>query len=319
MRDDLVADTNILMDKMMEISEAIRRDIVDAIDITGISWYGRLPEPDFLSRIFDLGKLPSTDGRFRDAYGDIRQHRVNNYDWEDDWVFYDDRFNLLKGDDEPFLRFLCEMVHPVVRADPQEVDTLVAVINEILRKEGYELIERTRIARRPVFAAAAYLATPGNMLISIREKFEEANTDYVLRQITRMEAAIHEDPDLAIGTAKELVETCCKTILQERNIEFSDSLDLSQLVKLTAKELALTPSDIPDQVKAVETIRRLLSNLASITQGMAELRNHYGTGHGKLAATKGLQSRHARLAVGAATTLAIFLIETDKARKMPSG
>jgi len=306
------------MDGMMKIPEAARRDIFDAIEIAGISWCGRLAEVDFLGRIFDLGKLPSTDGRFRDAYGDIQQHRVNNYDWDDDWVFYDGRFNLLKGDDELFLKFLCEMVHPVVRADPEEADTLVAVINEALRKEGYELIERTRIAGRPVFAAGAYLVTPGNMLTSIREKFEEVNMDYVLRQITRMEAAIHEDPDLAIGTAKELVETCCKTILQERNIEFSDSLDLSQLVKLTAKELALTPSDIPDQAKAVKTIRRLLSNLASITQGMAELRNRYGTGHGKQATTKGLQSRHARLAVGAATTLAVFLIETDKARKMPS-
>ena len=54
--------------------------------------------------------------------------------------------------------------------------------------------------------------------------------------------------------------------------------------------------------KAAETIKRLLSNLATITQGIAELRNKYGTGHGKVAKTKGLSPRHAKLAVGAASS-----------------
>jgi hypothetical protein len=89
---------------------------------------------------------------------------------------------------------------------------------------------------------------------------------------------------------------------------------IPELVKLTAKELDLTPADIPEQAKASETIKRLLSNLASITQGVAELRNHYGTGHGKAAGAKGLQPRHAKLAVGAASTLAVFLAETHNER-----
>jgi hypothetical protein len=59
----------------------------------------------------------------------------------------------------------------------------------------------------------------------------------------------------------------------------------------------------------------LLNNLASISNGLAEIRNLYGTGHGKHARSKGLQRRHARLAVGAASTLGVFLFETyrDKA------
>jgi hypothetical protein len=31
-----------------------------------------------------------------------------------------------------------------------------------------------------------------------------------------MELSVHSDTTLAIGTAKELIETCCKTILAER-------------------------------------------------------------------------------------------------------
>ena len=113
---------------------------------------------------------------------------------------------------------------------------------------------------------------------------------------------------------KELVETCCKTILEARNVAFSKSADLPELVKLTTKELELTPDDIPDKAKAAATVKRLLSNLATITQGIAELRNQYGTGHGKTAGAKGLGPRHAKLAVGAASTLAVFLAETHNER-----
>ncbi|WP_354328249.1 abortive infection family protein [Variovorax atrisoli] len=44
------------------------------------------------------------------------------------------------------------------------------------------------------------------------------------------------------------------------------------------------------------------------------MRNHYGKGHGKAAGAKGLQPRHAKLAVGAASTLAVFLAETHNER-----
>lgn len=129
-----------------------------------------------------------------------------------------------------------------------------------------------------------------------------------------MESAVDNDPGLAIGTAKELVETVCKTILEDRGITLDGNLELPKLVKQTAAELKLTPSDIPDEVKASDSIKRLLKNLADITYGVAELRNSYGTGHGKNAKSRGLSSRHAKLAVGAASTLAIFLIETHSER-----
>jgi hypothetical protein len=56
-----------------------------------ISWCGRLSEPDFLARLYDLDKLPSHDGRFDSMAGDIWQHRENNLDWDEDWVFSDSR------------------------------------------------------------------------------------------------------------------------------------------------------------------------------------------------------------------------------------
>lgn len=39
------------------------------------------------------------------------------------------------------------------------------------------------------------------------------NTEYVNNKISLMNEAISRDTDLAIGTAKELIETACKSIL----------------------------------------------------------------------------------------------------------
>lgn len=295
----------------MKISEATRRDIIDTLCIEKVNWAGRLEDTGFLGRLFDLKAMPSTDSRFKDAYGDIWQHRVNNpTDWDDDWLFHDSRFNIFHCDDELFLHFLCETIHPVVRTDLQEIERLQQGYNLLLSADGFEIIPKIQMAGRAVFTARQIQPRSDSAIFSLKEKFSGTDANYVVGQITRMESALQNDPDLAIGTAKELVETICKTILSERGIAIEDTPDLPKLVKMTAKELALTPKDIPDEAKASDSIKRLLSNLATITNGIAELRNTYGTGHGKQARAKGLGSRHAKLAVGAASTLAIFLLET---------
>jgi len=62
-------------------------------------------------------------------------------------------------------------------------------------------------------------------------------------------------------------------------------------------------------------IKRLLSHLGTIGNGLAELRGLYGTGHGKHGRTPGLGARHAKLTVGAAATLTACLFETHEETK----
>jgi hypothetical protein len=141
--------------KKPSITEITRRNVIDFLIAASIDWAGRLNEEDFLSRLYDLESLPSEDHRFTSASGDIWQHRTRNRDWQADWVFYDGRFDLMRGSDNNFLRFLCETVHPVVRTDEDEARGIVEEYNKLLKADGWEIFESGSISDKPVFNARA--------------------------------------------------------------------------------------------------------------------------------------------------------------------
>lgn len=147
--------------------------------------------------------------------------------------------------------------------------------------------------------------------IELKEKFSSA---YLSAQIDLMLKMQSENPTEAIGKAKELVESCCKTVLDENGIEWDKNWDVGQLTSATVKLLKLMPKDIPDTAPASAEMKAILGNLRAIATNLAALRNPYGSGHGKSATYKGLEERHAKLAVGSSITLVSFLWDTYEKR-----
>jgi len=150
----------------------------------------------------------------------------------------------------------------------------------------------------------------------IQEAVAALDAPELSRQLSRLRESVNEDPPLAIGTAKEMLETTCKTILGELDVVVDPGWDIPALLKETRKRLKLLPDDVPASAKGAKTIHRLLSNLGQIGQGLSELRNLYGTGHGRAGRATGVSPRHARLAVGAVATLVQFLFETHQERQV---
>jgi len=274
---------------MNRITPVTRKDIFDYVRVEAIWWSGRLQEEDFLSRVFDLTTIASSDGRFDSFSGDLWQHRVNNHDWEDDWIFEDTRFDLLNCDDSIFLNFLCEMIHPIVRSNLTEVNHLLQIFNEYLKNDNFEIVEKSKISNKPIFTGR--LKASGHE-IRVKKNLEitaKLSNEYVTQQINLMESSIENSPYVAIGIAKELIETCCKTIIFEKGGIYDEAWDLAKLVKKTNELLKLTPKDIPDEQKASKTIKSILGSLTTVVHGICELRNSYGSGHGKDTKFKGLE------------------------------
>lgn len=298
-----------------DLPREVRVNVIDGLRLENIAWQGELDDVEFLSRLYDLQALPSGDDRFKNAAGDIWQHCINNDDWDPYWVFGDKRFGLIDGRAETFLRFLCETVHPVVRPDRSLAVKTVSHYNDQLREAGWEIVEEERIGGRPRFTFCR-ITNNGQRVVSRAKTVADAlNAGRMAKEIERLERAVNADPDLAIGTAKELVESFCKTILSKCGIEISKSADLGDLAKAVAKELQLVPDGVSEQARGAKNIRSILGNLTALTHNLAELRGLYGTGHGRDGQFRGLQPRHARLAVTSAVAFIDFVAETYRERE----
>lgn len=110
------------------------------------------------------------------------------------------------------------------------------------------------------------------------------------------------------------MESCCKTILLDNSIAIDTKWNLNQLLDETLRFIRITPKQIPDNIPDAKAIKAILGNLKAILQNLAELRNNYGTGHGKDSRYVGLQERHAQLAVGTSMTIVRFIWDSYEDR-----
>lgn len=88
---------------------------------------------------------------------------------------------------------------------------------------------------------------------------------------------------------------------------FSKDKDGKKVQNNTLENLNLLPSNVQSTDRGADAIRAVLGNLRAIPTKLAEIRNPFGSGHGKSASFKGLEIRHAKLAVGSSVTFVDFI------------
>ncbi|MDU5062159.1 MAG: abortive infection family protein [Actinomyces sp.] len=139
-------------------------------------------------------------------------------------------------------------------------------------------------------------------------------SDYLDEQRALLWEKAKTHPTATIGIAKDLIESCCKTILEAHHIQYSKEDDLPKLVDKTQSALTINPREVSDDVPDHKVVKALLGSLASVARHLGELRNSYGIGHGRAASYAGLSERHANLAAGASLTLVDYLWATHLER-----
>jgi len=150
---------------------------------------------------------------------------------------------------------------------------------------------------------------PAEKTISqVLEKFDEAGIHYAWQKALERKMS---DPEGAITISRTILESVCKHILDERNIQYdSNKIELSELYKKAANELNLSPSQHTEDI-----FKQILGGCSGIVNGLGSLRNKLGDAHGKGKVNIKPAPRHAELAVNLSGTMALFLLETFNAKK----
>lgn len=143
----------------------------------------------------------------------------------------------------------------------------------------------------------------------VTETLEKFDASHVQAAWSKALDRRSSDPEGAITSARTLIESVCKHILDESGAAYDDAADLPKLYKLTAETLNLAPSQHTEQV-----FRQILGGCTAIVEGLGSLRNRLSDAHGKGKIGSKPASRHAELAVNLSGALATYLLATWEAR-----
>lgn len=160
-----------------------------------------------------------------------------------------------------------------------------------LRRDGYVLDEET-----------GHLLPIGPRLPNIALS-DLKDPSAIREHLDRIQRAVIDDPALAIGSAKELIESTAKVVLIERGLPVNDKDDVPALIRQAQQALGLRPSTATPGPDGSEAVKKILSSVSGVAVGVAELRNRAAT-------RTGLRLRHAHLAVNAALTWCQLILDT---------
>ncbi len=155
----------------------------------------------------------------------------------------------------------------------------------------------------------SYKTFPAQESISeVLQKFDEDGINAAWQKALERKVS---DPAGAITLSRTILESVCKFILDEREVEYdAKRIELSSLYSMTAKELKLSPDQHTEGI-----FKQILGGCSGVINGLGQVRNKLGDAHGKGKRPVKPAPRHAALAVNLAGTMALFLVETHDASK----
>jgi hypothetical protein len=147
--------------------------------------------------------------------------------------------------------------------------------------------------------------TTGTPSRSLDGMIQDRDLPAVGAEFDRALATLERDPPAAVTAACAIVESLCKVYIAENHLTLPTEQSIRPLWKIVQEHLGLGPRSA-----ATADLRQILGGLATVLNGVGDLRTHAGTAHGRGHEKFPVEPRHARLAVHAAHTLVNFVLET---------
>jgi hypothetical protein len=134
----------------------------------------------------------------------------------------------------------------------------------------------------------------------------EAEFDRAIRHL-------EQDPQAAITAASSIIEALCKTYIGTFQLEMPSNQSIAPVWRVVQGHLGLNLD-----ATLREDQKRILQGLASIVDGVGAYRTHIGSAHGRGIDPPNISVAEARLAVNAAHSLVIFVMELWHAAQPPN-
>jgi Abortive infection C-terminus len=132
-------------------------------------------------------------------------------------------------------------------------------------------------------------------------------------RLRRHQIAINGDPPAGLTAACSLLEALFKIFIEAEGLDMPATATVKPLWNAVGKRLGFDPAAMPD-----DDLKRILSGLTSVVDGLGSLRTHAGSAHGHGHRSYRVKPHHARLALNSAHALVAFLLETWDERKSES-
>lgn len=146
---------------------------------------------------------------------------------------------------------------------------------------------------------------------SLQSFINERDVQGISDEFERAASKAESEPREAVSAAANILESLCKHYIEQEGLQMPAKQVLGDLWGVVRKDLGFDPSQIAD-----DDLKGILAGLIQVVHSVAAFRTHASSAHGAGPKAYRMEPRHSRLAVHAAHTVALFVLESwDKKKK----
>ena len=197
-------------------------------------------------------------------------------------------------------------------ADPLSiVGPLIESYMEADEETTYFITAKTKLQKaltrcNLVYMVGGYVSPGGGVATaSLAELIRGRDFVAIESEFHRALENINRNPKEAASAAGNILESTCKIFIEDNNLTMPARKDLKSVWAVVRKELNFEPGNLVD-----DDLRKIVSGMLNSVDGIANLRTHASSAHGHGRSQYVLEPRHARLAVNAAHSVTMFVLET---------
>lgn len=196
------------------------------------------------------------------------------------------------------------MAHPLVQVIQQFMDSSSDWRPEV--ESGQRRIRESLAKNQLTYQTNGYVTLAGASLAArtLADFLKSGDFASIEAEFGRAISQLERDPHAAITAASSIIEALCKSYIETFNLEMPANQSISYVWRTVQAHLGLNL----DQVLRDDQ-KRVLQGLASIVDGVGSYRTHIGSAHGRGLNPPEVSVPEARLAVNAAHSLVIFVME----------